>query len=167
MENPIFTPKNKAELKAVVKEYDRNKNAAIQKYGYIQTWNVGRITDMSKLFLYLQNFNEDISSWDTSNVTNMNSMFRGCSSLNRDLTFDTSNVRKIDRILFNCPNFRGVCSFNLDNVEDLPIQKSTDLQPPPDPRFSTYLDYNENLLMENNNNYNIILEDPYNGPFLK
>ena len=50
LENPIFTPKNKAELRAALKEWDENKNIAIEKYGYIERWNVSRITDMSLLF---------------------------------------------------------------------------------------------------------------------
>ena len=71
--NAVFT--TKADLKKAVKEYNDDSTAATKKYGPIADWGVSAITDMSSLFYYLQNFNEDISNWDTSSVTNMLAMF--------------------------------------------------------------------------------------------
>ena len=39
--------------------------------------DVSKITDMSKLFYYLEDFNGDIFQWDDSNVTDMYNMFKG------------------------------------------------------------------------------------------
>ena len=36
---------------------------------HISNWDTSLITDMSELFQFKRNFNDDISQWDTSNVT--------------------------------------------------------------------------------------------------
>ena len=48
---------------------------AIDKYGEIGDWHVSSVTDMSRLFENMRDFDENISSWDTSNVADMNRMF--------------------------------------------------------------------------------------------
>ena len=48
----------------------------------IDNWNISLITDMSKLFYFKGNFNEDISKWNVSNVTDMSNMFNGCKNFN-------------------------------------------------------------------------------------
>ena len=63
-----FTHTN-ASLRAAVTEYFQNKAACERRYGLIGTWNVSRVTDMSGLFAFRRDFNEDISAWDTSSVT--------------------------------------------------------------------------------------------------
>ena len=45
-------------LRAAVKEYFEDKAAAERWYGNIGTWDVGRVTDMSKLFENRTEFNE-------------------------------------------------------------------------------------------------------------
>ena len=57
--------------------------------------NTSEVTDMSKLFLGLNNLQSiDLSDFDTSNVTNMSEMFSQCSELTElDLSmFDTTNL---------------------------------------------------------------------------
>jgi surface protein len=44
-------------------------------YKDINNWDVSDITDMSRMFYDIRDFNEDISNWDVSNVTNMDNMF--------------------------------------------------------------------------------------------
>ena len=68
----VFT--TKADLRTAVQEYDANSTDAIARYGPIAGWDVSAITDMSRLFSELGNFNADISSWDTSRVTDMRHM---------------------------------------------------------------------------------------------
>jgi len=45
-------------LRKVVKEYFRDKAATERRYGKIGTWDVGRVTDMSRLFERRTDFNE-------------------------------------------------------------------------------------------------------------
>ena len=90
----IFT--TRAGLQAAVQAYDANPTGAIATYGPIAGWDVSAITDMSYLFVRLQNFNADISSWDTSSVTNMDGMFYLASAFNQPLSLDTSRVTNMD-----------------------------------------------------------------------
>ena len=45
-------------LRRTVKEYFEDKAATERRYGKMNTWDVGRVTDMSKLFLRRTDFNE-------------------------------------------------------------------------------------------------------------
>ena len=47
-----------ASLRAAVKEYFEDKAVAEFKYGKMNTWDVGRVTDMSRLFEDRTDFNE-------------------------------------------------------------------------------------------------------------
>jgi len=94
-----------------------NSNCTIaQTYGWpMNSWCVGKVTDMSWLFSKnsfntMDTFNEDISGWDTSNVTNMHAMFFDAASFNGDLSaWDVSSVT--DNMDFM---FAGARSFNSD-----------------------------------------------------
>jgi hypothetical protein len=50
-------------------------STATTTYGNISTWDVSQVTDMSNLFKFKYDFNDDISAWDVSNVTSMQGMF--------------------------------------------------------------------------------------------
>ena len=59
-------------LRAAVKEYFEDKAAAERRHGKMNTWDVGRVTDMSQLFWLRRDFDDPgISAWDTSSVTTM------------------------------------------------------------------------------------------------
>ena len=77
---------NNETLQIAVRLYIKNKNLAVRKYGYINTWNTSNVTDMSDMFCYAQSFNQDISNWDVSNVTVMNSMFHNAHAFNQDIS---------------------------------------------------------------------------------
>ena len=75
-------------LRAAVKLYFEDKAACERRHGKIGTWDVGRVTDMSELFVIRlpsgggsvmsTRLEADIGAWDTSSVTTMASMFKGC-----------------------------------------------------------------------------------------
>ena len=56
-------------LRAAVREYfERGKTATERRHGKIGTWDVGRVTDMSKLFANRPYFNRDLSAWNVSSA---------------------------------------------------------------------------------------------------
>lgn len=62
-------------------------------FGPISDWDVSRVTNMERLFMNKEMFNDDISSWDVSNVTNMTQMFSGAVSFNCNISsWNTSHV---------------------------------------------------------------------------
>ena len=80
-------------IQTAVRAWDGNSYEASLTYGPIEDWDVSKVTDMSKLFEYYLNFNEDIGDWDVSAVTDMNNMFLTASNFNQDITnWDVSAV---------------------------------------------------------------------------
>ena len=108
--NNVFT--TKADLEIAVWEYDANSTNAIATYGPIAGWDVSRITDMSQLFSYLNNFNADISSWDVSRVTDMREMFNYASAFNQPLSFDTSSVMDMGDMFYRASAFNQPLSLD-------------------------------------------------------
>ena len=69
----------------------------------IAKWDLTIITDISLLFLYLSNFNEDISAWNVSTVKNMVGVFINCSSFNQDLSnWSVGSVNNMQFMFANC-----------------------------------------------------------------
>ena len=100
---------NNRNIKQAIELWSNNNRECRLKYGHISSWNTSKVTNMSCLFYYKTNFNEDISHWDVSNVTNMGAMFFNASLFNSDLShWNVSNVT-IMRNMFN-----GATSFNSD-----------------------------------------------------
>ena len=93
-----YTFASTASLKTAVQAYNFDPAAAIATYGPIADWDVSAISDMSRLFSGLGEFNANISNWDTSGVTDMSNMFgglnpgQGATTFNQPLDFDTSSV---------------------------------------------------------------------------
>ena len=65
--------------------WSHDQAQATEKYNHINKWNTSQVTNMSELFKYYEEFNDNISEWDVSNVTNMRHMFWGASSFNQDV----------------------------------------------------------------------------------
>jgi surface protein len=102
-----FTPNTKQELQTAVDIYYENNRAGKQRYGYIGTWDVSRITDMSHLFTSKRYFDEDISRWNVSNVTEMDGMFNGATFFNQPLdNWNVGNVINMESM------FSGAAFFN-------------------------------------------------------
>ena len=105
-EHPIF--KTTSDLQNCISiYYGIRANSQSRKLEHINLWDVSQITDMTDLFKYVPNFNEDISSWNVSNVTIMEGMFKGAINFNQPLNeWNVSKVTNMDCM------FKGATSFN-------------------------------------------------------
>ena len=74
---------NNETIREAVKQWLENKESCIAKYGHISGWDTSQVTDMSKLFLDAQSFNQSLDNWNVRNVTNMRFMFYGARSFNQ------------------------------------------------------------------------------------
>ena len=82
-------PTTKEELRKLILETIKNEGNECD-LNFIDT---SLITDMSRLFQDLHDFNGKISNWDVSNVTDMHDMFFNALTFNQPLdTWDMSNV---------------------------------------------------------------------------
>ena len=84
---------------------------SISPHGPIGTWDVSRVTDMSRMFARAKFFNSDVSKWDVSRVKNMRSMFLGATSFNGDVSrWDVSNVNDMHGMFLGATVFnRKLC----------------------------------------------------------
>ena len=85
----------------------------------VSEWNVSNVTNMERMFLGCDNFDNNLSKWDVSNVTNMNSMFYN-SKFNGDIAnWDVSNVELMN-YMFGYSEFNGdISNWNVSNVENM------------------------------------------------
>jgi surface protein len=116
----------KQELKDAIDKYCQ-KNPTLMEdiactYGYpIDSWDVSRIQDMSKLFYRRSNFNDYIGSWDVSKVTDMSYMFHGAEAFNQDFgAWNVSNVTTMSHM------FHGANAFDQD-IGSWDVTKVTDM----------------------------------------
>ncbi|HFU2808292.1 TPA: BspA family leucine-rich repeat surface protein, partial [Campylobacter coli] len=95
----IHTPKNKAELKKLIKDKkiylgdidiskiksfkDLFKNSRRRDFSGIETWDTSKVTDMQSCFEDAEHFNHNIESWNVSCVESMESMFKGAEAFNQ------------------------------------------------------------------------------------
>jgi trimeric autotransporter adhesin len=85
-DKPLFL--NNSNLTSAFKDVDISS----VDFGNISSWDVSQVNDMSNMFDWATNFNEDLSNWDTSKVTNMNDAFIN-SDFNQNINnWNTSNV---------------------------------------------------------------------------
>jgi len=79
-------------------------NVSVTDPSHISKWNTVFCTNMSNLFSYKYNFNEDISNWNTSNVTSFHSTFFLCTIFNQSLlSWDVKSVRDFSYMFYDCP----------------------------------------------------------------
>ena len=113
-----YYPETKEELSKNIQELLNNDK---RNFNCIDT---SKITDMSYLFNN-EIFNKlefDVSEWDVSNVTNMERMFIGCDKFDNDLSkWNVSNVTNMEKMFIGCRKFKGVglSSWDVSNVEDM------------------------------------------------
>ena len=116
----IFRPTEKSQLVEALWNYNHYKERAIDIYGYINTWDVTAITDMSNIFENLKDINENINDWDTSNVVNMSCMFKGCHYFNNGgeaLKIKTDKVEDMSCMFEECLRLDVEICFETKNVK--------------------------------------------------
>jgi surface protein len=181
-----FFPETRAELKELVKRLisERGNDADLNDIdtskitnmsdlfvfsefnGDISEWNVGNVTDMTRMFLDCENFNCDLSNWDVSKVLYMEEMFTNCKNFegnglkywktnclidtkrmfkecvkfNEDISgWDMSDVHTIIEMFYNCENFdKDISGWNLESVQEIQgvFFKCLKLSPNHKPKFS-------------------------------
>lgn len=125
----IYKFETKQELREAVELYcskGHTRQYAQQKYGFIDNWDVSKITDMSELFkgTNLGTYYDNISDWDVSNVTDMSRMFYDCPKFSEDLS--KWNVSKVT----NAKDIIGPDSIMPSNY--LPIFPEPEQEPEPE-----------------------------------
>ena len=90
---PLIELSSNNELRTAIKLWLHSESAATMIYGHISLWDTSKVTDMSCMFCYTNNFNKDIGRWDTSKVTDMRAMFYCATNFNENIgNWDTSKV---------------------------------------------------------------------------
>lgn len=89
--SPLYTPQlDDASLRSFAARYTS------EMLGW-ETFDVSRVTVMSKLFAFQNSFNEPISGWNTESVKNMDGMFLDAKRFDQSLaSWDISQVESMD-----------------------------------------------------------------------
>jgi surface protein len=98
-----------------------DQDAAEAQYGHISKWDTSGVTNMVKLFLDCNNFNDDISGWDVSNVTDMSGMFYKATAFNRDIgRWNVSNVENMSWMFDRAQAFnQDIGRWDVSNVTNM------------------------------------------------
>ena len=108
--NTAFAPLNSLQLKTAILtclKLSPKGRCNNHQHGPMGTWDVSRVTDMSRMFSNFKDFDADISDWDVSRVKDMRGMFLSASSFNGDISkWDVSRVEDMEGM------FAGARSFN-------------------------------------------------------
>jgi surface protein len=112
---------NDRSIHEAVNTWCNHREAAMERYGHISTWDTSRVTDMSWLFYNKGSFNDDISSWDVSNVTKMQVMFSSATSFNKPLNkWNVSSVQNMTAMFSNASAFnQSLDNWDVSNVMNM------------------------------------------------
>lgn len=84
--------------------------------------NLSNVTDMSSMFAYADNFNENIDSWDVSNVTNMASIFNRASLFNSPLnSWQVGNVLSMNSMFNNTAFNQPLNNWDVSKVTNMAV----------------------------------------------
>ena len=76
------------------------------EYGIMPDWDVSRVTDMSKAFYDMWDFNGDWSKWDVKNLKNAQEMFYGADTFNADISkWNTQNLQNCQDMFHDAKSF--------------------------------------------------------------
>ena len=117
-----FSPRSRVQLKSAVDaclKLSPKGKCSTSPHGPIGTWDVSRVTDMSRMFARAKFFDSDVSRWDVSRVKNMRSMFLGATSFNGDVSkWDVSRVVDMRGMFLGATLFQhSLCSLSWVNAK--------------------------------------------------
>jgi surface protein len=94
----------------------------------IGSWNTSAVTDMQGMFYKAEKFNQPIGSWDTSAVTDMQYMFSEAYDFNQPIgSWDTSAVTNMQNMFENAKNFNQTLgSWDTSALTDMKCMLRTD-----------------------------------------
>ena len=112
---PVFSSQSRVQLKSAVGaclKLSPKGKCVKGPHGPIGTWDVSRVTDMSRMFARAKFFDNDLSKWDVSKVKDMRGMFLGATSFNGDLSkWDVSSVNDMHGMFLGARLFnRKLCT---------------------------------------------------------
>jgi surface protein len=115
---PTF--KDNEEFREGIRLWFDNRDECVVMYGHISNWNTENITNMSRIFLKKEHFNEPIGNWDVRNVTNMDLMFARAGTFNQPLdSWNVDNVTDMRCMFAHASSFnQPLVSWNVGNVTD-------------------------------------------------
>ena len=84
-------------------------------------WDVSKVTDMREMFKECKSFNQPLNNWDVSKVTDMREMFKECRAFNQPLNnWNVSNVTDMSGMFGDCDRFNQPLNhWNVSNVTDM------------------------------------------------
>lgn len=111
------------ELKKAVMLWFSNSEAAIDQYGEVADWEVGKITNMDSLFdQKLHRMTVDVSRWDVSKVTTMHRAFTNNGRIfNTDLSqWNVSSVKDMTQMFGFSTGFnQNLSDWNISSVTSM------------------------------------------------
>ena len=89
----------------------------------IASWDTSHVGDMSYMFAYATSFDQDIGSWDTSQARDMSYMFLSSQSFNQDIgNWDTSQITSMTGTFFFALAFnQNIGSWDTSKVTSLDV----------------------------------------------
>ena len=104
-----------------VTDMSRTFSDATAFNGNVSSWNVSRVTDMSWMFYESDTFDRDISSWNVSRVTDMRYMLSRAFGFNQDISsWNVSGVTDMRRMFANSIEFnKDISTWDVSGVTDM------------------------------------------------
>lgn len=108
-------------LVTAVDAWVADETSATTTYGTIDSWDVSRVNDMSRLFEDKDTFNDDISGWNVSSSTAMYRMFSHASAFNRDIgNWDVRSVTNMMGMFSHASAFnQDISGWDVYSVTDM------------------------------------------------
>jgi len=109
------------DIRLAITMWTMYRDVAEKYYGHISSWDVSRVTNMTRLFEYRTKFNDDISSWNVSNVTNMGWMFNDAKAFNQPIgVWNVSNVTNMGWMFDGAEKFnQPIGRWNVSKVTNI------------------------------------------------